>query len=173
MQAAFASHRLFLALWPRPATLATVEQHARQWAWPDGARATRSERLHVTLHFIGAVAVDALPGLVDALRTVHCPGDLLLLDRAAVWPGGIAALEATAVPPALQAVHAELAAKLRALALPVEERRYRPHVTLARKARGARPPAGFAPVPFEAEAGFALVRTLPGGRGYETLQRFG
>jgi hypothetical protein len=44
-------------------------------------------------------------------------------------------------------------------------------VTLARKAVGAQPAP--APVRWQARPGFALVRSHPGGRGYENLQLFG
>ncbi|HVE53705.1 MAG TPA: 2'-5' RNA ligase family protein, partial [Ramlibacter sp.] len=77
------------------------------------------------------------------------------------------------VPPALAVLHADLAARLRLLQLRVETRRYRPHVTLARKAFGSRPPAGFAPLTWHAGPGYALVHSLPGGRGYEAIQCFG
>lgn len=163
--------RLFLALWPAADTLAELQLHADAWSWPPQARRTRPERLHVTLHFLGNVAASRLEALRQGLE-VEWPGDELVLDRATVWHGGIAVLEATQVPPALAALHAALAEKLEALEVPVESRPYRPHVTLARKAFGARPPA-FTPLRLRAGPGYALVRTLGGGRGYETLQAFG
>jgi 2'-5' RNA ligase len=54
-----------------------------------------------------------------------------------------------------------------------EDRAYRPHVTLARRATGASPPARPPDIMWQARDGFALVQTLSGGRGYETLERFG
>jgi 2'-5' RNA ligase len=104
---------------------------------------------------------------------VPWPGGELVLDQAKAWPGGMAVLQAGAVPPAFAQLHGELAARLAAAGLPVEARPWRPHVTLARKAFGARPPASFAPLRWQAGPAFALVRSLPGGRGYETLQSFG
>jgi 2'-5' RNA ligase len=91
---------------------------------------------------------------------------------AQVWPGGIAVLEASKVPPALQELHARLQERLLKLELPVETRRYRPHVTLARKAMGARVPAHWEPLRFTA-SGYSLVESLPGGRGYVPLQCLG
>lgn len=163
--------RLFLALWPPQELLPELVAHADAWQWPSQARRTRTERLHVTLHFIGNVPSHRLLYLCKDL-CVDWPGDTLVLDRGTVWRGGIAVLEASTVPPALAALHSALAQKLRALDLPVEERPYRPHVTLARKAFGVRPPAS-SNVVWRAGPGYALVRTLGGGRGYETLQAFG
>lgn len=167
-----ATLRLFIGLWPPPETHLALVAHSQEWSWPAQARRTQPERLHVTLHFLGEVDT----GLVPALRRELVPGWTgcgLLLDRPVVWPGGIAVLEASAVPGPLADLHGALAARLRGLGVPVEERPYRPHVTLARKAVGARPPLPAKPVLWQARPGYALVQSLPGGRGYETLQSFG
>lgn len=165
------SFRLFLGLWPTRDTLERVLDQAERWTWPTGARRTPPERIHLTLHFLGNVAADRVPALATAMQDVRWEGCELSLDAAAVWPGGIAVLEAPQVPPALARLHASLADQLRSLDLPVEARRYRPHATLARKAAGALPAAGA--VAWRSAPGFALVRSLGGGRGYETLQAFG
>lgn len=167
-----ATLRLFLGLWPPPEAHAALLAHAQAWSWPAAARRTRPERLHVTLHFLGEVARGLLPALRKELA-VEWTGCELVLDRPLVWPGGIAVLEASAVPEPLAGLHAALAGRLRGQGVPVEERRYRPHVTLARKAAGAQPRASPVPVTWQAGPGFALVQSLPGGRGYETLQSFG
>lgn len=164
--------RLFIGLWPPPEVHAALLAQADGASWPASARRTRPERLHVTVHFLGQVANERLPELREGLA-VPWDGCELVLDRWDVWPGGIAVLEASLVPPALAALHGTLAERLRQLHLPVEQRPYRPHVTLARKALGARPPATFTPVRWRAGRGYALVRSLPGGGGYETLQSFG
>lgn len=163
--------RLFLALWPTPALLHDLLAHADAWTWPARARRTRPERLHLTLHFLGNVPAARLPQLRSAFA-VPWAGCELALDRAEVWPGGIAVLEAAQVPPGLAALHATLGERLRGLEIPVEERPYRPHVTLARKAQGAEP-AAFAPLRWTAGPCYSLVRSVGGGGGYETLQCFG
>jgi len=164
--------RLFLALWPPADVAAALHAHTGTWTWSASARRTRPERLHITLHFIGAVAAaDVLP----LQRALDLPwsGCELVLDRAQVWPGGIAVLEATELPAELAALHATLGDRLRGRGLPVEARRFRPHVTFARKAQGSRPPEGFAPLRWTAAPAYVLVQSLPGGRGYVPIQRFG
>ena len=167
-----ATLRLFIGLWPPPGAHAALLAHGAAWSWPAAARRMRPERLHVTLHFLGEVASGLLPALCRELA-LEWTGCELVLDRPVVWPGGIAVLEASAVPEPLAGLHAALAGRLRGLGVPVEERPYRPHVTLAREAVGARPPASPVPVHWQAGPGYALVRSLPGGGGYETLQSFG
>lgn len=167
-----ASVRLFLALWPNTKVRAALLAHAAMWDWPGSARPTHPERLHVTVHFLGSVAVDRLPQLRTALNLAWEGGDLVL-DRPAVWPGGIAVLEATRVGSGLVELHSRLADALRALDLPVDQRPWRPHVTLARKASGAHPPAATHPVTWRVEPAYLLVQSLPGGRGYEPVASFG
>ena len=133
-----ASCRLFLALWPTPAVRRALVDAQRCWHWPHGVALTPADKLHLTLHFIGAVPADRVPGVIDGLAL---PGRrfTLVLDTAELWPNRCAVLGASRTPPALVALHAALAERLRQLHLPVEERAFRPHVTLARKAAGARP----------------------------------
>lgn len=164
--------RLFLAVWPPPAVCDALAAHQRLWQWPEAARTTPPERLHLTLHFIGAVPAARIDALTLGLRTRFAPFELTLAQPE-VWPGGIAVLRPQQAPAALQALHAQLARKLHELALPVDARPWRPHVTLARKAQGARRPASNAGIVWPARAGYALVRSLPGGSGYQALQSFG
>lgn len=164
--------RLFLALWPDAAALQALQAHARQWRWPPAARRTRPERLHLTLHFIGAVPRARMDEVRRGLA-VPCPSLALEFARPQLWPGGIAVLACDAPPPALLRLHADLAAALRALRLPVEARDFRAHVTLARHASSAAPPAMASPLPWTVAGGYLLVHSLPGGRGYETLARYG
>jgi RNA 2',3'-cyclic 3'-phosphodiesterase len=164
--------RLFLGIWPPAEVTTALAKQAAAWSWPASARRSPADRLHITLHFIGAVAAARLPELQQALE-VPWEGCELVLDRAEVWHGGIAVLEALRVPPSLALLHAALAERLRALSLPVEARRFRPHVTLARKATGAQPPAAFEPVHWPVAPPYLLLQSLPGGRGYVPLQRFG
>lgn len=162
--------RLFIGIWPQPEVRAALLAHARAWRWSESARLTREERLHLTLHFIGDVPPARVPGLREGLR-VPWAGCELELDAARVWPGGIAVLEASEVPAPLAALHAGLGDALRRLALPVEQRPWRPHVTFARKAQGTRPPPA-AGVRWPLPPSYVLVRTLPGGRGYEPVEVF-
>lgn len=169
--AAVPNWRLFLGLWPAAEVRAGIEANAAAWHWPPGARRTRPERLHATLHFLGDVPAARVDELREALD-LGWEGCTLELDAGEVWPGGIVVLEASRVPPALAELHARLGEALHELGLPVEGRRYRPHVTLARKGQGARPPA-FTPIRWPLAGPYLLVRSLPGGGGYQPIQALG
>ena len=119
------------------------------WAWDAHAVPERTERLHLTLHFLGAVPQRRLPELIDGLR-VSFSAFTLHLDRAQCWSNGIAVLTPQAVPQAvpqaLLALHAALRVGLERLDQATETRRWRPHLTLARHASGSAAPAKAAPV---------------------------
>ncbi|WP_427912533.1 RNA 2',3'-cyclic phosphodiesterase [Ramlibacter sp. MMS24-I3-19] len=162
--------RLFTALWPPPAVRDALLVLRDRWQWPPGARLADASKLHITLHFIGSVEASRLPALVDGLA-VPMERTELRIDtrRQRVWPGGIAVVELQ-MPEMLQRMHALLAHALSRLGLGVEARPWRPHVTFARKAAGAVPPAAADGMPSWPVDGYALVRSA-GGR-YDILQRY-
>jgi 2'-5' RNA ligase len=163
--------RWFLACWPDTATRQALQRQQAAWVWPPGARPTPPERLHLTLHFIGALPAAALPALRRALDTVDAAAPAVwTLAPAEVWPSGIVALVPVRVPGAAAALHAALADVLRGQGLAVESRPWRPHVTLARAARGATPASGGAAGAVHWTAsGFELVRS---DGGYHRVTRW-
>lgn len=164
--------RLFLALWPDAPTRRALQTWSEALHWPTNARRTTPNHLHLTLHFIGNVPRVRLPELADGLAQAFAPFELVL-DQFAVWHRGIAVLQPSGdTPAALAGLHAVLAAALRTLALPVEARPFRPHVTLARHASGANLREGEAPAPvcWRADDGYVLAESAG---GYHVLQHFG
>jgi len=165
--------RLFLALWPTPPVRRALQGLQARWRWPEDAAVVDPARLHITLHFLGQVPRERVDEFRAALDVPFQPHVLALAQgRAMVWPGGIAVLELPA-PPELQALHADLSRALRSLRWPVEERRYRPHVTFARRAQGARAEADACEdMPdWRADEGYVLVRSSP-AQGYEVLHAY-
>lgn len=162
--------RWFLACWPDAATRRALQRQQAAWAWPPGARPTPPARLHLTLHFIGALHDDAVPALRRALDTVDAATPLAwTLARVEIWRGGVAALVPAQVPGAAAALHAALADVLRGEQLPVEPRPWRPHVTLARRAQGAASTGGAAAPVHWTSTGFVLVRS---DHGYHRAGRW-
>lgn len=129
------------------------------------------ERLHLTLHFLGEVPLHRLLELKPALRVAWRSFDLLL-GRAELWPHGVAVLRPVAPPAPLLQLHASIGEALQGLALPFEARAFRPHVTLARHAHGATPPAQDHALRWRVRS-YALVESLPQpAASYRVLQRY-
>ena len=164
-----ANAQLFIALWPSPAVRRALAAVQHRWRWPGGAAPTAEDKLHLTLHFLGAVPVSRLSALARAID-LPCPRFTLVFDRAEVWPNRCAVLVASEVPSLLVDLHAVLADSLRRLHWPVEDRPFRPHVTLARKAAGAQPPAEPPTLRWPVR-GYVLVQSA-GGR-YTPIARYG
>ncbi|MBQ5947868.1 RNA 2',3'-cyclic phosphodiesterase [Massilia sp. ST3] len=164
--------RLFLALWPDPAIRHQLREWRDAWGWPRGATPVHTDKLHLTLHFLGNLPSSRLSELRDGFSVPFDPFRLEL-GRAVMWPRGLAVLEPHGEPPELLALHARLNEALVTLGLAPEARKYRPHVTMARRAVGAVPPTAGPAVTWEAQ-GYALVESRPGdGGGYIVLHDYG
>lgn len=160
---------LFVALWPDACVRQALAVCRDRQHWPPGAPPTRDDKLHLTLHFIGAVPLTRLAEVAGGLQVPVRPF-VLRLDALECWRGGLAVLLPQAPPPRLWQLHEELAAALRRLALPLQAQAFRPHVTLARRALPAQALTLGERVSWRV-SGYALVRSLPDGR-YETLRQY-
>lgn len=131
--------RLFFALWPPPSVRdALTDWIASGSCTEAGAAPTRAENLHLTLAFLGAVPEARLGDVLAVGAGVRAVPFALTLDRQECWSEpGILCLVPSIVHPSLLALVRDLAGGLQACALPVEQRPYRPHVTLCRKPRNA------------------------------------
>lgn len=152
--------RLFLALWPEPGVRRLLAERRDAWTWPKGAAPVHDDKLHLTLHFLGAVPGERLPALLDGFAVPFEPFRIEI-HRPALWHNGIAVLEPGVTPPALAALHARLAGALSTLGLRLEARPYRPHVTMARRAAGAGLPPEHPPIVWDVR-GYALVESRNG-----------
>jgi 2'-5' RNA ligase len=160
--------RLFLALWPDPAVRGALCGWRDAWTWPRGAAPVATGKLHLTLHFLGDQPSERVPGLLAGLAVPFSPFRFDL-GMPKVWPHGIAVLEPFAEPDELLQLHADLASALRALGLVPEARKFRPHVTMARRAGKALPPTDWPPLAWDI-AGYTLVESL--GGTYTVLKHY-
>jgi 2'-5' RNA ligase len=163
------SARLFVALWPAPALRTRVSSERDAWCWPVGAKPVADAKLHLTLHFVGAFPRTRSAALEAALAALRLAPTTLCASGREVWRGGIAVLLFSA-DSALSALHAAIGEVLAGFAVALDPRPFSPHVTLARRARGAVPPAGRVDLEWDA-SGFALVESLRGG--YRVWRTFG
>jgi 2'-5' RNA ligase len=163
--------RLFLALWPDPAVREQLREWRDLWNWPRGASPVHTGKLHLTLHFLGNQPSDSLPSLLDGLAVPFSPFRLQL-GVAELWHNGIAVLSPSAVPQELLALHAALSAALPGVGLQPEQRAYRPHVTMARRAGKAAMPQGGPAIDWQIDH-YTLVESKTGdGSGYTVLREY-
>lgn len=163
--------RLFIALLPDQAVRQGLAAWRDGWTWPRSATPVKTERLHVTLHFLGDVERSRVPELAQALRVPFTPFALRFVG-AALWPHGIAVLEPEAVPAELLALHAALSGVVRECGLPVDSRPYTPHVTLARRVSGATLPADGRPTAWQVDHYALMASTLGPDGGYSVLKSY-
>ena len=150
--------RLFFALWPDDSVRDALASLQAGWEWPPHAARVARERLHITLHFLGELPRSRMPELQEAAACAFTPF-VLELQETGVWPSnGVAWVRAPLAPEALLELHADLGRALHRLGLPVEKRRFEPHVTLARRALRAKPPERMAPISWPV-GGYALVES--------------
>ena len=166
------SARLFTALWPDPPVRARLVALRDAWRWPEGARPVADASLHLTLHFLGAFPRERMPELEDRLAALPALRTRLLAAAPDIFRGGIAVLR-FAIEPTLATLHDRMGAALASLGVALDPRPFAPHVTMARRARGAAPPAE--PIDLEwAASGFALVESVGAPRpAYRVLRSFG
>jgi 2'-5' RNA ligase len=167
------SKRIFFALWPddrqrdrlrdviSPLAKLVEGQHVYRGNW------------HVTTAFIGDFAEARLEELQARAAQIAVEPFRLRFDRVEFWPRPkVASLVAAVVPPELQRLVVAQNSLLADLGVKVEDRAYRPHITVVRRAR-----------PFETQrlaqpavvewTGFELVESIsqPGGATYRPLKQ--
>ncbi|MCP5181993.1 MAG: RNA 2',3'-cyclic phosphodiesterase [Pseudomonadales bacterium] len=128
--------RLFFGLDPDPATRRAIDTWRNALTGVTGKRVPTAN-LHLTLLFLGQVAPDRLTALRNAADRIPCRPFSLVLDEVGYWrKPRVLWLGARDVPtPALRLAQALRATAL-AQALPLDDRAWRPHVTLYRSCHG-------------------------------------
>ena len=105
-----------------------------------GAGAVPCDNLHITLVFLGGVPAETQVCIEQTADSAQVPAFTLRLDRFGYWPRKRmlwAMPDPRVLPAALSALVEGLQRGLACCDVKLEERAYRPHVTLARKlARG-------------------------------------
>jgi len=134
--------RLFFGLDARSQSQA-LQGLQQQLALP--ASPVVTDNLHLTLLFLGAVDEELLPRLCQLGCQVASQqaGFRVVLDQLGVFPQAkVTWIGPSQAPRQLLELEQALRAGVLALGLPLDERPYRPHLTLYRKARPLPPSAG-------------------------------
>jgi 2'-5' RNA ligase len=164
-------HRVFFALWPDDAVRAAISRATRDAVRSSGGRPIAKDRLHLTVAFMGELTAAGVEAARGVPPIAVGPFELAL-DAVGTWPESrILWLAPNGPPEALFELEARLWNALAARGFRGEERVYRPHVTLARRAKPVT--AGVEPVRWPV-GDLALVESFPDGRSalYEVLARW-
>lgn len=163
--------RVFFALWPDEETSRAIVRATRRAVRVSGGAPMARERLHVTVAFLGGLTAEQLE-LARGVMPIGVGPFELELDVLGVWPQSRTLwLAGRRVPPALNELHERLAVALEERGFEREQRIYRPHVTLARRARAVDETVDAIVWPVR---DVVLAESLPVPRGvhYEILERW-
>ena len=165
--------RIFFALWPDERQRDRLRDLISALAKLVEGQVVYRGNWHVTTAFIGNFPEADIPALLARAAEIEFEPFRLRFDRVEFWPRPkVASLVAPTVPPELQRLVDAQNAVLADFGVPVEERTYRPHITVVRRAR-----------PFESQrlaqpavmewAGVELVESVsqPGGATYRPLKQ--
>lgn len=164
--------RLFFALWPDARLRVELERRLPPLAAAVQGRAQRPDQWHVTLEFLGSIETERQPAVCEAADRVAVGTFEVLFDALDHWRHPqVYCLAATRTPAPLAQLVEQLRAGLALMGFRPETRTYRPHVTLARKVRTARPGPLQEPLLWPADR-YALVRSVTDAAGsrYEPLR---
>lgn len=173
--------RLFVCLIPPRAHAEELVAWAReQRDGTQGVRVVPAENVHLTLAFLGEQPLESTPTVLEAIAAAAvggAVGELAVGDPLLLPPRRPRVLAVSVDDPAGQLAELQraLSAELAAAVGHHEARAFRPHLTLARMKRDARPPRSLTPPPsrpFTAHE-VVLMRSYlePAGARYEALER--
>lgn len=132
------TRRLFFALWPDEGVRRYLQQLQKTLDLTAGGRLLHKADLHITLQYLGQVREEQLDCVsAAASRVAVCPFRLEIAGVShwrrsrVVWAG------LAGIPDELRELVHQLGEQLTPCGFPPEDRRYKPHVTLARKVKAA------------------------------------
>jgi RNA 2',3'-cyclic 3'-phosphodiesterase len=153
--------RVFFALWPDDPLRARLAALARRM--DANGRLVPPEHLHLTLAFPGSVASDVAAAMISRADGLQVPEIHFRLDHLGYFRRPrVAWLGPSAIPPGLATLAAALHGICQDCGVPMEDRPFRPHVTLRRFV------TRFHPVPVEpmewSANAMVLIESGHGGR---------
>lgn len=134
------TRRLFFALWPNHRQRERMRDFVGPAVREIEGRAVDRRNWHVTLAWIGNFPERLIPALQNAAAEIVVEPFRLRFDKVEFWPRPkVAAMVTPNVPQELQMLVQALNGVLLKAGIVVEERTYRPHVTVIRNARAFEP----------------------------------
>lgn len=163
--------RVFFALWPDADTRKALADVAESLLAGRAARRVPPANYHLTLYFLGEVADERLPALIEAAQGLAPRPHTLEFDRGGYFrKAGVAWLGPSHVPAALRDFQAGLVQRITQLEFAAPARGFRPHLTIARACPRRLPAPKGMRVQWPVED-FVLCASR--GARYEILARYG
>ena len=155
--------RLFFAVWPDDNSRVRVNR-LNQRIEQKGIRRLVPANLHITLLFLGNVDDDIAHAVQKQAAAIQAPSFSLLFDELDYWPRPrVLCLTCRRQPKPLYELVNQLRGMVSAFPVRLDQRAYRAHITMARKAK-QRPQLLFDPILIKANR-FALVESCSTEQG--------
>lgn len=127
-------HRLFFALEPNQKVRREI--HAVQKKLACSGRMIPTERIHITLAFLGQQTPEMIPQLCAIASRLHFEPCTLVLDRLGTFRRvRVLWLGATVIPASLRDFHQTLLSELEKSGIGFDRKAWKPHLTLYRRLR--------------------------------------
>jgi 2'-5' RNA ligase len=166
--------RLFFALWPDDRLRTELAGRVAVMTEGYACKPQRPDQWHLTVEFLGSVAAARQPALHECATGLegflHVP-EVIVLDRMEYWKRPqVLCVTAQVVPPRVMELVAALKSELEKHGFEPERRKFRPHLTLARKARPPLEARAVQPILWPVRS-LSLVRSISdtAGSRYEPL----
>ncbi|GAW86836.1 2'-5' RNA ligase [Bathymodiolus platifrons methanotrophic gill symbiont] len=164
--------RLFFALWPDEQTRKEVNQFNKSIT-AEGQKKVKADNLHVTLLFLGNTPAQTEAEIRQAVKKISVQPFVLHFDQLDFWQKPkVLCLTMEQYDPQLAILVDALKKIADQCGLSIEERAYKPHVTLARKVRRLIE-ADLDAIEWQADC-FCLIESCSTADGvhYQVLQRW-
>ena len=165
--------RLFFALWPDNKTQSSFYHVARKLK-DDKSRLVKKSNLHITLEFIGDVSEYDQQQVIDQANLIKAEPFEIKLSNVGWWrKPGVLWIGLEHIPQSLTNLVESIKQIVEQQGLETDERSYKPHVTIARKAKKIQLPKQTIDIRWQVNV-FALVesKSTEMGVAYQIIQQW-
>lgn len=166
--------RLFFALWPDEPLRSRCADLQRSLPKFESCRMINPGNLHVTLVFLGGIESALESSLVRSAGEMKFEPVEIVFDQISFWrKPGIVCLTSSTPDGKVKNLADNLSAMVMSFGHPVDERPFKPHVTLIKKVKQEAVPFEFEPIVWRSDT-FCLVEShsVQGGVDYRVIQRW-
>ena len=165
--------RLFFALWPDEQSYQALKALTDTLPYMNVGRRVPAQNWHVTLAFLGEVNDTAMPRIMDVAAAIKAPPFTVHFDHLVFNKHGDLWLACREMPASLNGLVTALKRDLSGQGFKIEQRRYRPHITLMRNLKEMPEQPALKPILLYCHAFTLVMSTLhPQGSRYDVLSEW-